>query len=383
MNKFDFIKTLLENNRVTPHQKERILSLAAKELKQVGSLEQRMKRVEGLVFSNNVETYNNSAYVLNEKSNNYNKKNRVFIRKHVPKEMVKFLYKFSSDDKYKWFTHEPDLKIEEINYPNLLSHIKKKLYYPNLNYSTTSFIQKFLFDTTVKIYHPYQKISLTYGSKAIVEQLENGENPFTIKVEDAYFKNSIESFKRAIEFRIDYGEKNKFSYLLKDIFLEHLSLDFNETYTERFNSTGKTINTYIDTNHFFSGIKKIIEWINHYKSFSTELEIDLEENEDFFSLIIFHKNGYMPTKASNHKLKGTSGDFGTLRKYWFSIVDFEIQADLKTNNTLIPYTIIALDKNTGMDDRNNLSESSIFQKNDVEKIGGVKYLIRIYKTKNL
>lgn len=382
MDKHTFIKKILSDKKITQHQRERILRLAAREIGEDGSLEERVRRVEGLIFSNNAQTFK-TPNVLNEDSTTYHKENRVFKRKHLPKEMVKFLYKFSSDDKYKWFTHEPDLKIEEINYLNLLNYIKKKLYYPNLNYSTTSFIQKFLFDTTAKIYYPDQKISLTYGSKEILDRLENGDNPFTIKVGDTYFKNTIESFKRAIEFRLDYGEKNRFSYLLKDFILANLSIDFTETYTKRFNKIGKTLNTYIDTNNFFSGIKKLINWINHYKSFSKELEIDLEENQDFFSLIIFHKNSYIPTKASNHKLKGTSGDFGTLRKYWFSIVDFEIQADLKMNNTLVPYSIVALDKNTGMYDRNNLSENSISQKNDTEKVGGVKYLIKIYKTKNL
>jgi hypothetical protein len=384
MEKIDFIEKLLHQKKLSNQQRERIIDLAMKQNNEVTNLENRLKKVEELVLCKTLGT--NKVNVLSEVNPTYYKQNTDFKRKHVPKEMVKFLYKFSSEDKFKWFTHEPDLKIEKINYQNLLNQIKKKLYYPNLNYSTTGFIKNFLFKTDVEIYYPHQKINLTYGSKVIQEQLEKGKNPFKIKVEDTYFKNAIESFKCAIEFRIDYGEKLKFSYLIKDFFLTHLSLDFTDSYTDRFNKIGKSMNTFMDMNNFFAGLGKIIKWINHHKSLSTEIEIDLTNNEDDYTLTIFHKNSHIPREATHQKLKGISGDFETLRKYWFSIVDFEIQADFKSNSISRPYSISALDSNTFMSKQKNnyiLSENTIALINDLDTVGGVKYLVKIFKTKNL
>ncbi|MCH8535885.1 MAG: hypothetical protein LAT51_12500 [Flavobacteriaceae bacterium] len=384
MNKFEFIEGLLANRQLTQLQRDRLMRLALKELNIDSDLENRLKKLEESLLSKTFLA--NNINVLNENRPTYLKQKVEFKRKHLPKEMVKFLYKFSSEDRFKWFTHEPDLKIEQINYLYLLDQIKRKLYYPDLNYSTTGLINNFLFKNEVEIYYPQQKINLTYGSKAIQERLEKGENPFKIKVEDTYFKNVIETFKCAIEFRIDYGEKLKFSYLIKDFFLTHLSLDFTDSYTDRFNKIGKSINTFIDTNNFFAGMGKIIKWINHYKSLSTELEIDLADNDDNYMLTVFHKNSYISKDVAHQKLKGISGDFEILRKYWFSIVDFEIQADFKKNGKIKPYSISSLDNNTFMrivSSNYVLSENSITPINDKIKVDGVKYLVKIYKTKNL
>lgn len=52
-NKFDFIKEVLGDKKITPSQKERVLLLATKELKIVGSIEERVKILEEKILGGN------------------------------------------------------------------------------------------------------------------------------------------------------------------------------------------------------------------------------------------------------------------------------------------------------------------------------------------
>ena len=49
-NKYEFIKELLENKKIEPNQRERILELAAKEVHADGNLEERVLEIEKIVF---------------------------------------------------------------------------------------------------------------------------------------------------------------------------------------------------------------------------------------------------------------------------------------------------------------------------------------------
>lgn len=54
-NKYDFIKELLEDKRIKQNQRERILELASKEISSEGTLEERVQKIEELLFKNEGE----------------------------------------------------------------------------------------------------------------------------------------------------------------------------------------------------------------------------------------------------------------------------------------------------------------------------------------
>lgn len=51
-NKYDFIKELLENNKLNQNHRERILELASKEISLEGSLEKRVQKIEKIIIEN-------------------------------------------------------------------------------------------------------------------------------------------------------------------------------------------------------------------------------------------------------------------------------------------------------------------------------------------
>ena len=360
--KYDFIHELLSHKKLTQEQKEQILSLGAKELKndkELGNvLEERVARLEKIVNNETPE------------------KPTDFIKFHKPKDMIKFLYQFSSEEEFKWFTHEPDLKINEINFLSKIDNIKKIKFPFNLNYSTILFIKSFfLKDEKLSVFYPEFSTDLTYSHEKVLSEILKGINPFDIVINQVSFVDIINKFKHTIEFRLD-NLKYSFVTLFMDFISSKISVDFNEKYTDDFLKVSKVLTTYIDVNNFFRGIYILIEWINKYKSLSNELIIDLKEENDYYLLILLHKGSKIYHDPFSLKLNGLGGDFDTLRKYWFSVVDFFIEADFSENK--MPYQIICLNKETHLTFTNpRLSENKIVPLQ--ECVGGVKYLIKIYK----
>jgi hypothetical protein len=306
---------------------------------------------------------------------------------HSPKKMVSFLYNFSKDERFKWFTHDAEGLSEKINYKKyieLFENTSRQNFGYNLNLSTVSFVKEFILGKNLNIEFPRFQSHLTYQNEKLLQKLDDGENPFKVVIDDIHFVDIIKRFKNAIEFRLDAGDDNKFSFLIKDFITDRISPDILEKYTKSFNNLGNSLTTYIDINNFFKGLSIIIEWINNYKDLSTDLEIDLQEDEGYYKLIIFHKGSYFSHEPNSEKVKGLSGDFSKLRKFWFSVVDLEIQADLGKRDNSIPYSIIRLYKDSQIQIRKD--NPATLNGNKIVKlnlpVGGVKYFIKIYKNKS-
>lgn len=434
-NKYDFIKEILESKKLTLEQKERILLLTKKEIESnrstENSLQERIEKLEGILKGNGNQksikrtkeypfelldifvSNENHFRAVNEELADYGDKrhfdsikeiedlkSRVSVLEgkkppkdltseiyHSPKKMVSYLYSFSKDEKFKWFTHDAEGLSERINYKKNIEFFEKATrqnFGSNLNLSTVSFVKEFISGKNLKIEFPKFQSHLTYKNEELLQKLNDGENPFKIVIDGTHFVDIIKRFKNAIEFRLDAGDDYKFNFLIKNFITNRISVDILEKYTKSFNDLGNSLTTYIDINNFFKGLSIIIEWINDYKGASTDVEIDMEEKEGYYKMMIFHKGSYFSHEPDSEKIKGLSGDFSKLRKFWFSIVDLEIQADLGKKHNLNPYSIICLDKNSQMQIRKD--NPATLNGNKIEKlnlpVGGVKYLINIYKNKS-
>ena len=54
--KYDFIKELLENKKINQNHRERILELASKEISFEGTLEERIQKIEEIIFKEKIDT---------------------------------------------------------------------------------------------------------------------------------------------------------------------------------------------------------------------------------------------------------------------------------------------------------------------------------------
>src|SRR5690606_39711799 len=65
-NKYDFIKELLEDKRIKQNQRERILELALKEISLEGTLEERVQKIEEILFKKEGELLLTEESVFSE-----------------------------------------------------------------------------------------------------------------------------------------------------------------------------------------------------------------------------------------------------------------------------------------------------------------------------
>lgn len=389
MNKFNFIKQLLENKAINFQQREKVFELISRDYV---SSDVELKRVWEEIndIRKNINLIKNKGEVVGDKKITKDsglKKSSIRLKKHSPKQMIFSLFEFSKNDNLKWFTHPIDLVSNKIDILSKLNDFVNWKFPSNINLATSSFVKSFLLENKkdkkhqLSIFHPRFETDLTYSNEIILGELKKGTHPFDIKIQDVYFADIINRFKCAIEFRLD-KENFNFYNLFTKLISDKIAVDFIEEYTEDFKKNARVLTTYIDVNNFFKGIELIMTWLNDYKAFSNKLIIDLIEEEDYYLLTIFHKGSKILHDFESPKLEGVAGNMDLLRKYWFSIVDLEIQADFNENTKA--FKIICLDSKTNLTISPGSSEISKNTITDLpNSIGGVKYLIKIYKTKNL
>jgi hypothetical protein len=408
--KTDFIADLLTNKKLNASQKEKVFSLVAKEFKQDElEIKKIWEEINKIKDKNSIEEFSSTGSI--NTSNFVNEENLLDvklniseketdsinhipnedttnpkIKKHSPKTMVKVLYLFSINEDFKWFTHKPDNSIDKIDYTIKLNEFEINLKALRLtwyiNHATYFFILNFFKDNLkgFSISYPIEyKTNLNYANHKIRKEIESGISPFDIVIDGEYFSKIIDLFKNSIEFRLD-NKEYKFHYVFRNFITNNLSIDFIEEYGYNFDAIAKSLTTYIDVNNFYKGLKIILKWIDDYKSISYQIFIDLQNHDEYYNLIIFHKGSYFQTEPISSKLNGNSGDLNKLRKYWFSIVDWSIEADCVYDKKTETYNFICLNENTELID--NKLTKNIIEKLD-NNVEGVKHIIKIYKTKNL
>lgn len=378
--KYDFITQLLETEKLSPTQKERVLLLTAKEIGDNGSLD-ILKRLENIEQKINTVIINTTK--INEKENTSIENNK--IKKHSPKTMVKFLYSFSINEEFKWFTHSPDGLNLEFNYKLYIERAQtsyKKITGWNINNITYYNVQNFIFNSGDK-----KKTSL-YGRGSIELSWRDVEiwcnenpnlHPYYAQFDNEVFYKYINQFKQIIEFRTDDPDLT-FNIRARKLIRDELSGDFNCSFSKSFNEIGQSLKIFCDINLLFNSLKQIIIWIVKNKAKSNIVEINLLDQESFFQLEIFHKHSYISMSPSDEKMKGLSGDFDKVRQMLFSVADWEIISTIKNNNKIYDYHIFCLDENT--ESNNNILTNNTLKELNINT-DGVKHILRLYKTQNL
>ena len=126
--KYGFIKDLLKNKKISPNQRERILVLAANDIKGASSLEERILKIEAIVFQKEQVFVND--FTNNEKEQ---QKTQVKLPKYFnPFYLYRFLFEYNQNKVLKSTCHDIDsdeiLTINEYCDTNVYSfqkHVEK------------------------------------------------------------------------------------------------------------------------------------------------------------------------------------------------------------------------------------------------------------------
>jgi hypothetical protein len=377
--KIDFIADLLKSNKINASQKERLFALATDEIRNIGKSDE-------IIFAEIAELkkrINDIGKITTVVKPSSTVKN--MVKSHSPKTMVKFLYSFSLDDKFKWFTHDPEGLLTAFNYKEYIENAKgeyDKTTGWNINNGTYHNVKNFIIDTgesnKTNIFNK-GKINCSWRDleKWCIEHPNT--HPYRAEINNEFFKKHINQFKHIIEFRTDDTDST-FNFRIKKVIRDILGVDFVPKFTQSFDDIGQAVKIYCDINLLLNSIEQIINWIRLNKSKSNEVDINLIDFDDFYQLEINHKNSYFSVAPNNEKLKGISGDFDKTRKMLFSIADWEIIATINHNDVIADYKITCLDSNSEL-------MNNILTPNKIEKLNDnsncVKHILKLYKTQNL
>ena len=320
-------------------------------------------------------------YKLNSEISVPLKKEQIFH--HSPQKMVDFLYQFSRNEDFKWFTHNPAETDDMIfNYEVYITKAKEnfKKISKGLNYLTLRNVRNFIFDTE-NAAKDFNNKDIKFRWKDLSKWcLEHkGKHPNYVLVDDYNFEHYINIFKNTIEFRTDdyrWSFANRVTEFICKEDVINCRQDININFTDEFFSIGNSLHVYVDVRQFFSAIKEIVRWIITNKSKSNEVEVSLEEHDDKYVFSIFHKNSFF--SIDDNKLKGQDGDFPKVREMLLNVADWTIETDIKDKSV----RVFCLDQNTEyINTESNVNK--VKSDNRIEflnsKVGGVKHLITLYK----
>ncbi len=388
-NKIDFINDLLSSKKIKIEEKNKILELTKNELNNFESENSEIKkRIDNIeVKIKELENISTSEQPISENKPSSNKVLK--LKKHSPKTMVKFLYSFSIDEKFKWFTHSPDGLITEFEYNTYVDKANQEYNITtgwNINNGTYYNVKNFIINTGEdKKTNIYGKGNINFSWRDVEKWCSDHPNthPYNAELNGDLFKKYINQFKQIIEFRTDDSDLT-FNIRVRKLIRNLLGADFSPIFTNSFNEIGQSVKIFCDINLLFNAIKQITEWIVLNKAKSNDVEINLVASEEYFQLEIFHKNSYISISPNNEKLNGLSGDFDKTRKMLFSIADWEILTTIKNNGLAEDYKIVCLNADTELID-NVLTPNRIEKtnNNNNNNNNGVKHILKLYKTQNL
>lgn len=312
-------------------------------------------------------------------------KTKTMRKPHSPKDSVCFLYKFSQDEFFKWFTHDPEqTPIDYIqNYSEADAKFQEEARIRSINQETYKTIRNFICDTGNPAKDAYG-VDIPFSWRNAITWVNDnpGKDPFRECYFDGEpFKHYVASFKNAIQFRTD-DEEMRFGPRLVEFICDHCGLsdevkdklDVDDSVV----SIGDTLRAYLDVRMFFCAIRQIFEWIEEKRALTAKAIVKLEVLPDSYVLSIFHKGSTLD--IDDTKIKGQDGDFEKVRFNLFCVADWTIEADRRFEGKNNPVRIECLNADTvGIfgGGKNYLSENKVTPLE--KKVEGVKHIIKFYK----
>jgi hypothetical protein len=380
--KYDFIKELLEDKKINQNHRERILELASREIRLEGALEERVQKIEEIIFKKENEENNSELFEPYELSNEEvssfkeNQKAEIFYKhsinekNHNPRKVVEWLKLFTlHNSSLKYSTHfwdESGLFSEFDDFVKRLDEelVKYKIYELQ-KYNSNLYWNKlypFLFQKELTSIEKEGKRKYGWGQHKIgigwqyPEQIKFWcAEHFDHKVNERYlpfsmelpidlrptkpisgktivsFEDVVNLFKKEIEFR-----DNDLYFGVKALVKKELP-DYDINLTELENLKGCSF--YTNTEYVIKAINRIF-WMIKSRSESNRVQITCNFKKDTheYDFQIIHLNSFSDKELNHPKLLliENSGDLYILRRTLQSLCDFSITSRFKDkNNNLI------------------------------------------------
>lgn len=288
-NKYDFIKELLEDKRIKQNQRERILELASREISLEGSLEERVQKIEEILFNNQAEsmvthdegglTWRNIEVLFDQETEsvetaiNPNIK-EINLPKYLnPSHLYNFLFQYNQNQILRTTCH--DIDANEIE--SILEFCKTETYIFKEHLKA---IQEAYSKHEKEYYAPYQIKALIRGyltGKDYKDKPIKGWSLKNIKIN----WNSDELFKWA-DLNIETPPNlNEESAGMKEIELLEFSQINNAITATPIQNFTQLVLHFKNLFHIKSGLqslREIIKRVNSEKSWHEKVDIEFDEH---------------------------------------------------------------------------------------------------------
>lgn len=381
-NKYDFIKELLKDKSIKQNQRERILELSSREISLEGTLEERVQKIEEILFrkeeAENKSELFNIYELFNDEKESFNKnrkseksnKNSKSEKKHNPRKVVEWLKLFTLDNStLKYSTHLWDEAGLFSEFEDFVKRLDEELvkyriyelqkYNPNLYWNK---LYPFLFQKELTELQKKGKTSFGWGQHNIelgwqypevlkkwcAEHFDykgaDAKLPFSMEIPLELrpnkpiagktlvsFEDVVNIFKKEIEFR-----DNDLFVAIKGVIRKELNgYDINVNELENL----KGCSFYTNTEYVIKAIIRIF-WMIKTRSESNRVQITCNYNKDSheYDLQVTHLNSFSDKELSHPKLllSENSGDLYILRTTLQSLCDFSITSRFKDqDNNLV------------------------------------------------
>jgi hypothetical protein len=340
-NKYDFILDLIQSKVLQPTQKERILLLSAKELKEDGiQFNNRLTEIEKIL---NLTSDKHIELDKNKRSVNY-----PIIQN--PEKTVELLKYFTSNDKnLKYSTHSWEYGKFD-SYDNFIESIKKewgeindplKNQNPRLHAKISNFLfKKDLGSKNNKGFLEAwgeKKLKFGWSSPELKDFMDSGEkkDPFNCPIPERikkiekeqklfFFKDYVAVFKNEIEIRED---SNIFKKIVNSLWQEELSYDFHVR-TEGIEG----ISFYTDVALFREALKLIFRGFKSRPEFPNILLKVMKNQPNFIVIQVTQEKSKCRRNIDDPKIiSPNGGDLDTLIKSLTGLADFSVSAIFPDN----------------------------------------------------
>jgi hypothetical protein len=350
-NKYDFIQEVLENKRLKPDQRERVLQLAAREIGGEKSLDERISELEK-ILKDNGRKEENLLKIESERSitsyidKGLKKENKIPI--HKPLDTKNLLLPFQNSQGLKFLTHS--FNGEKPAYEEFMQICKSEFKqakddFPNASTKLVGRIEVFAFKEDPEWYlrnGKSKKIYNTGWSKPVfIEWYKSSSNhPFN---SSKWKKDMIIPFKDTIEVRA--GTLWKLVEDQIDMAFGLAKVDFKFIKNEELINTAEF---YTDVDMFQQAIFNIFCQIKDIgeRLFKFRVKIDFENQTinggKFKVLTITHVNS-KPTKVADDP-ELAKGDLKTIQGNLFGLCNYEILGEFP-NSTFAKRIFLTDDRN--------------------------------------
>ena len=298
-------------------------------------------------------------------------------KEHNPKGLLRILNLFTKENPIKYTSHSFEWG-KYNSYQNFIDEVKKEFSKIDnalnlLSSNLHSKISSFLFNDSLGEGKSWgkNKISIGWSSSTLKEWCEVEEKKSNAKKAiyfplpkdfqceiDGKILTTFDDICNVFKDEIEIRDNDKLNSIFEKIEEEVLDFDFEVEY-----SNLENITFYTDVEYFENAVTKIFEQFKERAEHDSIL-VEADNQESYVDIIIEQKASTVNKSSEEMKKEIADGDFEDIKKYFFSLCDWSIEAEFLDGNFRVEY----------------LSENQAVKVVELEeKPQGFRHILRFYK----